>query len=119
MKIDGQAIPVLPEELPEQSLATHPSQIYSAINSFLLCAVIWFLQPLTKRDGIAFLWAVLLYTTARFILEGIRSDEAAQFGTGLSISQNFSLVAIALCTIGLVVLYQLPAKRAWNWGTAQ
>lgn len=118
LQVEGRLMKFPPAQLPAVSRATHPSQIYSTINALLLCLLIWFLQPLPKQDGITFCWAVLLYTSARFLLEGIRSDEAAQLGTGLSISQLFSILAIVACAAGLIFLHRLPPKRAWNWGGA-
>lgn len=119
ISVDGERYTFLPPQLPSTSRATHPSQIYSAINAFLLCALVWLLQPLPRRDGMVFCVAVILYTTARFLLEGIRSDEAAQFGTGLSIAQNFSVLAILVCVVGLVIIQRKPAGRAWRWGLEQ
>jgi phosphatidylglycerol:prolipoprotein diacylglycerol transferase len=72
-------------------------------------------QPLPKRDGIVFCSAIILYAISRFLLEQIRSDEAGQWGTSLSIAQCIALATgfVALLTLG----YRLrgPAQREWNW----
>lgn len=78
-------------------LPVHPTQIYSAINAFLLCLILlgaerWVLN----RDGQTFALLMTLYPIARFILEIIRTDEGSQFGTGLTISQIISLGAICV-----------------------
>lgn len=115
-KVGGQAISFLPSQLPSKSLETHPSQIYSAINAALLCVLIWFLQPFTSRDGMVFCIAILLYTSSRFLMELVRSDEASQLGTGLTIAQLFSVAAIISAVLGLLWLKKMPAKRTWQWG---
>ncbi|MEZ6135096.1 MAG: prolipoprotein diacylglyceryl transferase [Pirellulaceae bacterium] len=108
----------LPENLPARSLPVHPSQLYASFNALLLCLLVWFLQPLPKRDGMTFLLAILLYAISRFLLEGVRSDEAGQFGTPFSIAQIVAIISAAAATIGLVALRKLPAKRAWKWAKA-
>lgn len=111
----SERITLFPENLPERSLPVHPSQIYAAINGLLLCLLIWLLQPLPHRDGIAFLTAILLYAISRFLLEGIRSDEAGQLGTEFTIAQLISFASGTVAVIGLVTLMIRPAKRAWDW----
>ena len=114
-QVGGRTISFLPSQLPSQSLETHPSQIYSAINAALLCVLIWFLQPFASRDGMVFCIAILLYTSSRFLMELVRSDEASQLGTGLTIAQLFSIAAIVTTGLGLLWLNNMPAKRAWHW----
>ncbi len=113
---EPERVTLLPEMLPERSLPVHPSQIYATINAVLLCGLIWLLQPLTKRDGVAFLTALLLYAVSRFLLEGIRSDEAGQLGTGLTISQLVALGTGLVTLVGIGILSLLPPKRVWSWG---
>lgn len=81
---------------PDRSLPVHPTQIYSAVNAALLAWVLWSLYPLRRRDGEVTAVMLTVYPIARFLLEVIRIDESAVFGTGLSISQNISLVIFAL-----------------------
>ena len=104
-----------PDELPAWSLPVHPAQIYSAINAMLLCWLVFLLQPMVKRDGMAFLSAVSLYAFSRFLLEGVRSDESGQFGTTLTISQWISILGGLAAGIGLIVLSRLPKHRVWHW----
>jgi phosphatidylglycerol:prolipoprotein diacylglycerol transferase len=87
-------------KLPPRSHPVHPTQIYSSINAALLCLVVWFAYPFRRRHGDILLLLFTLYAVARFLLEAIREDEATVLGTGLSPSQNASLVVLALC-IGL------------------
>ncbi|MGN6134180.1 MAG: prolipoprotein diacylglyceryl transferase [Aureliella sp.] len=113
--VDHHTVTLPPDELPPWSLPVHPSQIYSAIDAALLCWLIFLLQPWVPRDGQAFLSAVALHSVARFMLELIRSDEAGQFGTSLTIAQWISIVCGVAAVIGLIALSVRPAKRAWLW----
>jgi len=101
-----------PSALPG-SLPIHPTQIYSAINASLLCLVLLAFGPLARRDGQVFALMITLYPMARYVIEIIRTDEASVFGTGLSISQNISLVLLG----GAVALWAYtasrPPRRAW------
>ena len=88
------------DKLPIKSRPVHPTQIYSSINAALLCLVVWFAYPFRRRHGEILLLLLALYSITRFLLEAIRTDEAGQFGTSLSISQLVSFGVLALC-IGL------------------
>jgi len=87
---------------PGRSNPVHPTQIYSAINAVLLCLFLLAYDPFRRRDGE--LWALFLtiYPITRFLLEVIRTDEPAVFGTGLSISQNVSIMLL-VCAAALWV----------------
>ena len=113
--VDHRTVLLSPNELPRWSLPVHPSQIYSAIDSFLLCLLILCLQPWVTRDGQAFLIAVALHAVARFTLELIRSDEAGQFGTSLTIAQWISIAAGLTAVAGLIFTATQPAKRALEY----
>lgn len=115
VQIDNRAKILANTSLPAWSLPVHPSQIYSAIDSFLLCCLIVCLQPWVWRDGQAFFTAVGLHGIARFTLELIRSDEMGKFGTSLTIAQWISLCGVALAVVAWVITARLPAKRAWRW----
>ena len=98
--VNGDEIAWTIDKLPLRSRPVHPTQIYSSINAVLLCLVVWFAYPFRRRHGDILLLLFALYSVARFLLEAIRSDEAGQLGTGLTISQLVSLLVLALC-IGL------------------
>lgn len=83
--------------LPARSHPIHPTQIYSSINATLLCLVLWFAYPFRRRHGDVLLLLLVLYSIARFLLEAIRTDEAGQLGTALTISQLVSLGVLAVC----------------------
>jgi len=84
-------------------LPVHPTQIYSSILALLLCGTLLFLGKLRfyqHRSGLVFASYMILYSAGRFMLEILRTDEDSFFGTGLTVSQNvsilFGLTGIAL-----------------------
>ena len=93
------AVPVA--DLPARSRAVYPTQIYSAINAFLLCLVLWFYWTIRKYDGEVFALMLILYSVGRFLMELIRIDEKGQLGTGLTISQ---LISVAMIILGVSLL---------------
>jgi phosphatidylglycerol:prolipoprotein diacylglycerol transferase len=95
--------------MPARSLPVHPTQLYSAIHAGLLAWFLWSWYPFRRRDGEVFALLITIYPISRFLLEIIRIDESAVFGTGLSISQNISLALLA-SAVGLwIYLLRKPA----------
>lgn len=90
-------------DLPSRSLKVHPTQVYSSVNAFLLCGLLWFYFPFRRFDGEVFSLLIIIYPVARFLLEAIRVDEGGQLNTDLTISQWVSL--------GLV----LAGFSLWAW----
>jgi phosphatidylglycerol---prolipoprotein diacylglyceryl transferase len=100
-------------KLPANSLPVHPAQLYSAVTAALIGWVLWSYYPFRRRDGQVLALMLLLYPISRFLEEIIRTDEPAIFGTGLSISQNISVV-VFVAAIGLwFYLSQRPSRIAW------
>jgi phosphatidylglycerol---prolipoprotein diacylglyceryl transferase len=99
---------------PPRSLPVHPTQIYSVIDGFLLCLVLLVWSRFHRRDGAVMALMMSIYPISRFYVETLRSDEAPVLGTGMSISQNVSLLILA-CAVGLwAYVYRrqtLNAKR--------
>ncbi|MEX1040319.1 MAG: prolipoprotein diacylglyceryl transferase family protein [Pirellulaceae bacterium] len=83
-------------ELPERSLPVHPSQLYASLNALILMLLALAYYPFRKRDGEVIALVLASYSATRFLMEMIRSDEYAIGGTGLTISQNVSLVVFGL-----------------------
>ena len=81
------ASPVTPRSTP-----VHPSQVYDTINGLILCAFLLVYAPFRYRDGEVLALALTLYPITRFLIERIRTDEPPIFGTGMTISQNVSLI---------------------------
>jgi hypothetical protein len=100
-----------------RSEPVHPTQLYSSINASLLCLLLLAYAPFRRRDGELVALFLTVYPVTRYLLEQIRTDEAAVFGTGLSISQN---VSIALLIVAGVlwwwVLRQPPGTRRFDGG---
>ena len=98
-----------------RSLPVHPAQLYSFIDALILCFLLLAYEPFKRRDGELTALVLTLHPISRFLLEIIRVDESAVFGTGMSISQNIS---IAIFTGGLVLwaylLLQRPRAIAWQ-----
>jgi phosphatidylglycerol:prolipoprotein diacylglycerol transferase len=97
---DGRTLTLAAVSPPAHSHPVHPTQIYSSIDALLICLFLLAYDPFRRRDGE--LWALMLtvYPVARFLEESIRNDEAAILGTGMTISQNVS-VLLLLAAIGL------------------
>jgi len=74
-----------------RSRPVHPAQLYGSINGVLLCLLLLAYDPFRRRDGELIAMALTIYPITRFLLEIIRVDESAVFGTEMSISQNVSL----------------------------
>lgn len=103
-------MPVSLRQLPERSSPTHPTQIYSAINAFLLCLVLWFFWTVHRHDGEVFALMLILYAVGRFLMEIVRQDEQGQFGTDLTISQWVSIGMLVL-GFSLMAYAKLAAPR--------
>ncbi len=95
IEVAGRGLITIPAvEIPGRSLSVHPTQIYSSINALLLCLLLLAYDPFARRDGELLALLMTVYPVTRFLLEIIRTDESALFGTGLSISQNVSLLLL-------------------------
>jgi len=77
------------------ALPVHPTQIYSSSLALLLCGTLLVLGRLRfyrQRGGLVFASFMILYSAGRFFIETIRTDEDSFLETGLTISQNVSVV---------------------------
>ncbi|PHR99763.1 MAG: hypothetical protein COA78_24705 [Blastopirellula sp.] len=95
---------------PPYSLAIHPAQLYSSLNAIILCGLMLAVYPYRRRDGEVIALTLTTYAISRFLLEIIRSDETSFQGTGLTISQNVSLV-IFFSAIGFLIYLQSQPKQ--------
>ncbi len=78
-----------------RSLPIHPTQIYSAIDGFLLLGLLSAFYPLRTRDGEVMALLLVTYPVTRFLIERLRNDEAA-FAGGMTVSQVISLGLLAV-----------------------
>jgi phosphatidylglycerol:prolipoprotein diacylglycerol transferase len=114
---DGRSIRIPAASVPERSRPVHPTQLYSAIDAALLAGLLWTFYPFRRHDGAAIALLLTIHPITRFLLEIIRIDEPAVFGTGMTISQNVSLVLLA-CGAGLWwYLLRRPSKVIWPLAT--
>jgi prolipoprotein diacylglyceryltransferase len=95
--------------IPVRSKPVHPTQIYSAIDAGLLGWLLWAWYPFRRRDGELIALLLSIHPVTRFLLEIIRTDEPSVFGTGLSISQNISVLLLA---VGVGIWWYLSHRAA-------
>ncbi len=95
-------------ELPERSVGVHPTQIYAAVDAFLLSLVLWFFWYIKRTDGQVFALMLMLHSISRFMLEIVRHDELGVFGTELTISQ---WISVLLLMAGIVLFFQGRVPR--------
>ena len=101
--------PGSPEVLP-----VHPTQIYSSILALLLCGTLLFLGKLRfyqQRSGLVFASYMILYSAGRFMVEILRTDEDSFFGTGLTVSQNMSILFGLTGIVLFVYVCRKQSKR--------
>jgi hypothetical protein len=99
-----------------RSLAVHPTQLYSTIDALILCCLLLCCDRFRRRDGALTALMITVYPITRFLIERIRTDEAAIWGTGLHISQNISLGILAVAICLWVYILRQPAKLAFGNG---
>ena len=94
---------------PSEVSPIHPTQLYSAVDGLILCLFLLAYYPYRRRDGEVIALLLSIYPITRFLIEMIRDDEGAVAGTGLTISQNLSLICLGI--VGLLWLYILSQPR--------
>jgi phosphatidylglycerol:prolipoprotein diacylglycerol transferase len=99
---------------PPRTRPVHPTQLYSVIDALLLCALVLLFEPYKRRDGELSAIVLTIHPISRFLLEAIRIDEGAVFGTGMSISQNISLAILAF-GVGLWIYLLVTPPKAIAW----
>jgi len=109
----GQTIEIPPVGMPARSRPVHPTQIYSAIDAALLAWLLWAYFPFRRHDGEVIALMLSIHPITRFLLEIIRTDEPAVFGTGLSISQNISLALLVVAAALWWYLLRQPPRVTW------
>jgi len=95
------------------SLPLHPTQIYSSLTAFMIATVLMLYLRHRPYNGSVVAVGWVIYPIARFVIEILRNDELGQFGTGLTISQNISLV---LFVTGLIFITLLTSTRGTLFG---
>lgn len=95
------------------SVPVHPTQLYSAINALLICLFLLAAAPFFRRDGQLWTLMITIYPVTRFLMEIIRNDEGSALGTGLTISQNVSLLVLVAAIAFWFYLLRQPPGRAF------
>ncbi len=93
-----------------ESLAVHPTQLYSAIDGLILLALLSAFYPLRRRDGEVMGLLMVAYPITRCLIEWLRNDEGA-FVAGLTISQAISVLLLAVGALYWAWLARLPRVR--------
>ena len=91
------------------SRPVHPTQLYSFVDSLLLCVFLLAYYPFRTRDGEVTALTMTLHPISRFLIEIIRVDEQPVFGTPWSISQNISLLILAAAVCLWIYIWRQPA----------
>ena len=104
---DGSLRTIAAIDPPPRSRPVAPAQLFSALDAALLAWLLWSYYPFRRHEGETTALLLTLHPISRFLLEIVRVDEAAVFGTGLSISQNIS---IALFVVGIALWCWLLRK---------
>jgi len=89
----------------------HPTQIYSAIDGFLIAGLTLWYHRHRRRSGDVLALGLLLSSATRFLIEFVRGDEYGQWGTSLTISQWISLVLFAV-GMGLLAYLSRTNRKA-------
>jgi phosphatidylglycerol:prolipoprotein diacylglycerol transferase len=97
-----------------RTVPLHPTQLYSTIDALILCLLLLGYDRFRRRDGALTALMMSIYPITRFLIEGLRTDEAPIWGTGLHISQNISLGILVAAVCLWVYILRRPAKLAFG-----
>ncbi len=88
----------LPWGIMIDGVKVHPTFFYESIWNFtVFLFLVWYTRKKSKVDGEVFLLYVMLYSLARFFIEGLRTD-SLMFGD-IRVAQLISLVSIVIAAI--------------------
>jgi phosphatidylglycerol:prolipoprotein diacylglycerol transferase len=95
----------------------HPTQLYSSLNAAMICLILLVGMKFLRRDGQIFALFLTIYPVTRFLLEMIRTDEDSFLGTGMTVSQNVSVLLLIIAAILWAYTLWKPTGRAYaRWG---
>lgn len=81
----------------------HPTFLYESIWNLMVFFILFYMIHKVKKDGVVALAYIGLYSLGRFFIEGLRTD-SLMIG-GLRMAQVISLVGIAICVVGIGIIY--------------
>ncbi|MDG3003447.1 prolipoprotein diacylglyceryl transferase [Paludisphaera mucosa] len=93
-----------------RSLPLHPTQLYSALDAFVLLILLSAFYPFRRRDGEVMGVLMIAYPITRFLIEYVRNDEGIFFA-GLTISQTISVGLLAAAAAYWYWLSRCPKSR--------
>ncbi|MBI2803982.1 MAG: prolipoprotein diacylglyceryl transferase [Planctomycetes bacterium] len=105
---DGEVVE-LPAFLPT-SIGVNPTQIFETISMVLLVFLLLSYYPYKRHDGELLVIFMLCYGIHRFLNEMLRTDTDPVFGTGLTLSQNVSILVLAAAVILGVFVWRRPIE---------
>lgn len=76
------------------TIGLHPTQIYESISTFLIFLLLIAFFPFRRHYGEAMALFMLCYAVHRFLNEMLRNDTDPVFGTGMTLSQNGSILML-------------------------
>ena len=94
----------------DHSLPVHPTQLYAALDGFVLLGLLSAFYPFRRRDGEVMALLMVCYPVSRFAIETLRDDEGV-FLIGLTISQFISVVLFPCGVLVWAYLSRLPLGR--------
>jgi len=93
-----------------RTIGLHPTQIYETISMGLLLAVMLAYWPFRRRDGELMVLFMLAYAVHRFLNEMLRDDTPHVFGTGMTLSENGSILVFVAGLVLLAILWRRPPR---------
>ena len=97
--------------VPARSLPVHPTQLYSAIGAGLLTLFLLAWYPLRRHDGEVTALLITIYPIMRILEESIRTDEGLIGRTGMTISQNVSILLLAAAVTLWIFILRGPKLK--------
>jgi phosphatidylglycerol---prolipoprotein diacylglyceryl transferase len=94
-----------------RSVPLHPSQLYDSLNGVLLALLTYFYYPFRRRTGEVLAIGWMLYPINRFLIEFLRSDEPAVWGTPFTGAQLLSLGMFGVALGFYIWLQRRPPGR--------
>ncbi len=102
-----------PNSLARLNVPLHPTQLYDAVNGWIIFFFLSWLEKRKRFDGETFSVLLIFYSTTRFLIEILRGDPRGFLFQHLSTSQG---VGILLIVFSIFVLIYLQRKHGRQVG---
>ncbi len=91
----------------------HPTFLYESIANVIIFLLLFFVvrRLVQNKEGVIFFSYLILYSVARFFIEGVRIDSVYNIGS-IPIAMIASIIAAVVGVLGLSVIYFKRAKNA-------